>query len=259
MWLGRSWVMRRWIVGAAVVLLSLIWPAVAEAATGPQGQEVTVSRSTGLNPAGTTVTVRGSGFDLNKGIYVAFCVNKGPGQLPSPCLGGVDMKGESGSSVWVSSNPPSYGEGLARPFTQANGKGSFEVQLTVKAKDQFTNCLDKKAAPLGCVIGTRADHTRTADRSADVLIPVTFTGTTTSSPSATPSASSSTTPSTSTSTTPATGSGSGDSGKKTGSLASTGGLAIGFVAVAVVLLGGGAALVLTTRRRKATDIKEAGV
>lgn len=245
--------MRRWIVGAAVVLLSSMGPAVAEAASGPQGQEVTVSRSTGLNPAGTTVTVRGSGFDLNKGIYVAFCVNKGPGQLPSPCLGGVDMKGESGSSVWVSSNPPSYGEGLARPFTQANGKGSFEVQLTVKAKDQFTNCLDKKAAPLGCVIGTRADHTRTADRSADVLIPVTFTGTTTS-----PSASPSTTPSSGVPTTPTTGTSSGsgsgsDSGKKTGSLASTGGLAIGFVAVAVVLLGGGAALVLATRRRQATD------
>jgi hypothetical protein len=225
---------------------------VAEAATGPQGQEVTVSRSTGFDPAGTTVTVRGSGFDLNKGIYVAFCVNKGPGQLPSPCLGGVDMKGESGSSVWISSNPPSYGEGLARPFTQANGKGSFEVQLTVKAKDQFTNCLDKKAAPLGCVIGTRADHTRTADRSADVLIPVTFAGTT-SSPS--PTTSSSTGPSVTPTTAPTTSSTTSttEPGKKTGgSLASTGGLAIGFVAIAVVLLGGGAALVLATRRRQAT-------
>src|SRR5689334_20243775 len=78
-------------------------PAAAQAAAGPAGQTVAASVTSGLNPAGTKVTVRGSGFDLNKGIYVAFCVNKGPGQLPSPCLGGVDMKGESGSSVWISS------------------------------------------------------------------------------------------------------------------------------------------------------------
>ncbi len=225
------------------------WPVAAHAASGPNGQTVTASVTTGLNPAGTNVTVRGTGFDLAKGIYVAFCVNKGPGQLPSPCLGGVDMKGESGSSVWISSNPPSYGEGLARPFTQSGGKGSFEVQLTVKAKDQFTNCLDKKVAPLGCVIGTRADHTRTADRSADVLIPVTFTGSNIQ-PTTTPRATNQ--PSTAPST-PNTGGGKDD--KPTGSLANTGGLAIGFAVAAVVLLGGGAALVLVTRR-KTTSQKE---
>ena len=192
------------LVLAAVALGSAGWPAAAQAASGPNGQTVTASVTTGLNPAGAKVTVRGTGFDLSKGIYVAFCVNKGPGQLPSPCLGGVDMKGESGSSVWISSNPPSYGEGLARPFTQSGGKGSFEVQLTVKAKDAFTNCLDRKVAPLGCAIGTRADHTRTADRSADVLIPVTFAGSG-GQPSATPSTG--TRPSAAPSSAPTTGGG----------------------------------------------------
>ncbi|WP_202875628.1 hypothetical protein [Kribbella speibonae] len=248
---------RRWIVGTAGVVGALVlagWPLGAQAATGPQGQEVTASQSSGLNPAGTAVTVRGSGFDLNKGIYVVFCVNKGAGQMPTPCLGGVDMKGDSGSSAWISSNPPSYGEGLAKPFTEVNGKGSFEVRLQVKSKDQFTNCLDKKVAPLGCVIGTRADHTRTADRSADVLIPVTFAGSS-STPSATPSSSA---PTSSRPSSPVASSSSsapsteGAPEKKSGSLASTGGVAFGILGAAVGLLGGGAALVIAGRRRQAT-------
>ncbi|WP_328996532.1 hypothetical protein OG394_17960 [Kribbella sp. NBC_01245] len=225
------------------VLLALVSPVSAFAAPGPQGQEVTVSKSSGLDPAGETVTITGRGFDLSKGIYVVFCVNKGAGQMPSPCLGGVDQSGASGSSAWISSNPPSYGEGLAKPFTQEGGKGSFSVQLKIKSKDQFTDCLNKKVAPNGCVIGTRADHTRTADRSADVLIPVTFAGS--SSPSTTPSAGPTTTA-------PTTGPG---VGKKDGSLASTGGTALGAVIVALVLLAGGAGLVVASRRRK-TDTKE---
>jgi len=234
----------RRFAGLVVGLVLALVPAVAEAATGPSGQEVTVSRSQGLNPAGTSVTVRGRGFDLNKGIYVVFCVNKGAGQMPSPCLGGVDMQGASGSSAWISSNPPSYGEGLAKPFTKVDGKGSFEVQLTIKAKDQFTNCLDKKAAPLGCVVGTRADHTRTADRTADVLIPVTFAGTTTSTPTSTPTTSAPTTQPTPGATT------SNNTNKPTGKLASTGGIPTIFLLAALLLLAIGATLLITTHHRK---------
>lgn len=226
------------------VLLALMSPVAAFGAPGPQGQEVTVSKSTGLNPAGETVTITGRGFDLSKGIYVVFCVNKGAGQMPSPCLGGVDQSGASGSSAWISSNPPSYGEGLAKPFTQEGGKGAFSVQLKIKSKDQFTDCLNKKVAPNGCVIGTRADHTRTADRSADVLIPVTFAGT--AAPTPTPTAGS-------TAITPTPGPTTGTG--KPGSLASTGGAALGAVIVALVLLAGGAGLVVASRRRK-TDTKE---
>ncbi|NED95737.1 LPXTG cell wall anchor domain-containing protein [Phytoactinopolyspora alkaliphila] len=167
--------------GSAVVALSLAIggpvalaaPAAAVSGSGPEGQSVTVSKRQGLAD-GETITVQGSGFDLGKGIYVVLCVDNGPGQAPSPCLGGVDMEGSGGSSAWISSNPPSYGEGLAQPFEEVGGKGSFNVQLTVAASDEFTDCLDASAAPRGCVVGTRADHTRTADRSADVRIPVTF-------------------------------------------------------------------------------------
>ncbi|MEV8373562.1 hypothetical protein AB0P21_12535 [Kribbella sp. NPDC056861] len=235
--------MRRLAGLVAVLLLAVVPVGAAHAASGPSGQEVTVSRSQGLNPAGTPVTVRGRGFDLNKGIYVVFCVNKGAGQLPSPCLGGVDMQGDSGSSAWISSNPPSYGEGIAKPFTKVDGKGSFEVQLTIKAKDQFTNCLDQKVAPLGCVVGTRADHTRTADRSADVLIPVTFAGAgaTTAPPTASPS----------TTQPPAISSNnSGVEKKPAGKLASTGGLPTVFLLAALALLVVGVVLIFATRRRK---------
>lgn len=149
-------------------------PAVAASGTGPDGQQVTVTPSSGLDPSGQQVTVTGSGFDTAKGIYVALCVDNGAGQQPGPCIGGVDMEGAGGASAWISSNPPSYGEGLAQPFTESGGRGSFSVTLGVPASDPFTDCLDPAVAPNGCVVGTRADHTRGGDRTADVRIPVTF-------------------------------------------------------------------------------------
>ncbi|RIQ23706.1 hypothetical protein, partial [Jiangella rhizosphaerae] len=156
--------------------LGLAETAAAASATGPEGQTITVSKVDGLDPAGETITVHGEGYDLTKGIYVVVCVNNGAGQQPTPCLGGADMEGGGGTSAWISSNPPSYGEGLATPFEEVGGKGSFDVQLSVVASDEFTDCLDPAQAPNGCVVGTRADHTRTADRSADVLLPITFAG-----------------------------------------------------------------------------------
>lgn len=148
--------------------------SMAATAGGPTGQTLGVDRSEGLNAAGDSVVVSGAGYDLSKGIYVGVCVNNGPGAVATPCLGGVDMSGGSGSSVWISSNPPSYGQGLAQPFTQSGGAGSFSVALGVVASDNMTNCQDPGQAPNGCVVVTRADHTRSADRSADVMIPISF-------------------------------------------------------------------------------------
>ena len=138
---------------------------------GPEGQKVTVTRATGLDPAGAEVTVTGEGFDESIGIYVAVCVDNGPEKRPTPCLGGVDMSGATGSSGWFSSNPPSYGKDLAQPFGPG---GSFELTTTVVAQDNLTDCLDEVAAPDGCVLATFADHTRIDNRSADVRIPLTF-------------------------------------------------------------------------------------
>ncbi|MGW1782888.1 hypothetical protein ACWCQQ_27665 [Streptomyces sp. NPDC002143] len=206
--------------------------AAGGSATGPEGQKLTVSKSSGLAAAGETVTVTGSGYNTEKGIYVAFCVDNGAGKTPTPCVGGVDMSGESGASVWISSNPPSYGEGLAKPYGGSAHKGTFSVTLKVRAKDANTDCT---AAGVTCAVITRNDHTRGGDQTQTVRIPVTFgaassstagsTGASTSTPSASASAKSST-------------------GKAAdGSMASTGSelaLPVGLTAAALVAAGAGA-------------------
>ncbi|OZV83062.1 hypothetical protein CA850_06025 [Micromonospora echinospora] len=157
------------LVGTAVVAVGVLATAPAHADTvgsGPNGQRLTVSRTADLPRGGATVTVSGSGYDSTKGIYVAFCVDNGSGAAPSPCGGGADMGGTSGLSHWISSNPPAYGEGLAVPYGSG---GTFRVQLRVSPKVGDVDCTVRR-----CVVSTRNDHTRGADRSQDVRIPVTF-------------------------------------------------------------------------------------
>ncbi|MDX3571534.1 hypothetical protein [Streptomyces sp. ID05-47C] len=232
-------------VASVSALLLPAAPAAAAggSATGPEGQKLAVSSASGLAAAGETVTVTGSGYNTEKGIYVAFCVDNGAGKTPTPCVGGVDMSGESGASVWVSSNPPSYGKGLAKPYGGSGHKGAFSVSLKVRAKDANTDCT---AAGVTCAVITRNDHTRGGDQSQTVRIPVTFgtaggAGTGTGGASATPSAS---TPAATgaTGTTGATeASGSGSDGSD-GSMASTGSdlaLPLGLTAAALVAAGTG--------------------
>ncbi|MPY59193.1 immunoglobulin I-set domain protein [Streptomyces spongiae] len=143
-------------------------PSGTKTVTGPEGQKLTVTPVNNLATEGQTLKVTGSGYDEDKGIYVALCVDKGDGELPTPCIGGVDMTGTSHSSAWISSNPPDYGEQLAIPYGDG---GTFEAELTMDAKDDFTDCF--KAT---CVLATRADHTLSGDRSQDVKVPVSFVG-----------------------------------------------------------------------------------
>ncbi|MPY59196.1 hypothetical protein FNH08_19110 [Streptomyces spongiae] len=191
---------------------------------------MTVSKASGLAEAGETVTVTGSGYNTEKGIYVAFCVDNGAGKTPTPCVGGVDMSGESGASVWVSSNPPSYGEGLAKPYEGSGHKGSFSVKVKVRAKDANTDCTKSGVT---CAVITRNDHTRGGDQSQTVRIPVTFGGSGgTGEPSATAS----------TGTTSTGGSGSGTGGATSDDpLASTGSgaaLPLGLASAGLVTAGG---------------------
>ncbi|MGV9312217.1 endoglucanase [Streptomyces sp. NPDC003691] len=140
-------------------------------ATGPTGQKLTVSETKNINPAGQKVTVTGTGYDVTKGIYLAVCrVPATPADQPSPCLGGSDFTGGSGSTHWISNNPPAYGQGLVKKFTVgADGKGSFTLEVTVKAKDSSADC-----SQVRCAVVTRADHTHISDREQDVIVPVTF-------------------------------------------------------------------------------------
>lgn len=143
-------------------------PSGSKTVTGPDGQKLTVTPVNHLATENQILKVTGSGYDTKKGIYVALCVDNGAGELPTPCVGGVDMTGGSHSSAWISSDPPDYREDLAVPYGTG---GTFEVELTVDAKDDYTDCF--KAT---CVLATRNDHTLSGDRSQDVKVPVSFVG-----------------------------------------------------------------------------------
>jgi hypothetical protein len=155
------------VVLAAAACLAL--PAASRAETivsDAAGRTLTVSRTDGLDPDGETVRVSGRGYTAQKGIYVAFCVDHGPGTLPEPCGGGIDTTGASGSSAWISSNPPPYGRDLAVPY---GPDGSFSVTIHVAATIGEHDCTGER-----CSIVTRNDHTRTDDRSQDLAVPIAF-------------------------------------------------------------------------------------
>ena len=134
----------------------------------PQPQ-ITVSQTSGLDPKGGLVTVRGSGFDVTKGVYVFVC-NQATWNAARRCIGGINLDGSSPLSQWISSNPPGYAIGLTVPFA---ADGTFVVPLFVRAVDESTNLID--CTKQQCGIVTFADHTRRDDRSQDVFVPISFT------------------------------------------------------------------------------------
>jgi len=123
---------------------------------------LSVSQRDGLDPAGQSVQVSGSGYDESKGIYVAFCVTPSPGQVPTPCSGGAG----GGGSAWISSNPPPYAGGAATPYGPG---GSFSVSVYVSGSIGGYDCTQ-----VSCAVVTRNDHTLPGDRSQDVIVPVSF-------------------------------------------------------------------------------------
>jgi hypothetical protein len=153
---------------AAALLAAVLGVDLASPVGAGASGRLTVSRTTALEPTGTVVNVRGSGYDTNKGVYVALCVVPPTAAVaPGPCGGGIALKGSNGSSRWISSNPPSYAEGLTIPYGTG---GSFDVTLTLSSAISPT--IDCRSTP--CAIATRNDHLRSGDRSQDVLVPVTF-------------------------------------------------------------------------------------
>lgn len=131
---------------------------------GPQGQLLTVSTTKVAD--GKVVTVTGKKYNKNVGIYLAFCVVNAKGEVPSPCGGGVNTSGSSEGSIWISSNPPEYGKSLAIPFTNSGG---FKQKITVSRYIGNIDC-----ALVKCAIVTRADHTDSANRTADVIAVLKF-------------------------------------------------------------------------------------
>ena len=144
--------------------------AASSIVTGSHGETLKASKVTGIK-SGETIVVSGQHYDETIGIYVAMCKVVPQGKLPSPCGGGADKTGVAGASEWISSNPPSYGVGLAKPYLPG---GRFSVKVKVSPiiavpKGKAIDC--RKVA---CAIYTRADHTRGDDRSYDLALPITF-------------------------------------------------------------------------------------
>lgn len=157
------------LIAAALIASSLIAsPAHAKSSKktvkGPTGQSLTVSATSVKN--GQTVTVSGQKYNKKIGIYLAFCVIGAKGAMPGPCGGGVNTTGSAASSIWISSNPPAYGKSLAIPFSKAGG---FEQKVKVFRYIGKVDCFVAK-----CAVVTRADHTQSANRKADVIVPVKF-------------------------------------------------------------------------------------
>ena len=149
--------------------------AAANSATGPIGQTLSVDAASNVDDM-QRLTVTGRGYDLKVGIYVTFCVIPPKGKRPELC-GPFDVTGQNNQAVWVSSNPPIYALPLVKPFDTVTktvkGKklstGSFKVQVPATRMIGSYDCKVVK-----CAILTRADHTRSDYRKADVIIPVTF-------------------------------------------------------------------------------------
>lgn len=179
--------MQKILGGLIALLLALALPATAstastaatdatpKSATGPTGQVLTVDASQQLED-GQLVTVKGRGYDLKVGIYATFCVMPEKGKKPESC-GHFDITGQNNQAVWISSNPPFYAALLVKNFDKVTKKvkgkkvstGSFSVQVPVSKMIGDNDCTVVK-----CAIVTRADHTRSDYRKADVVIPVTF-------------------------------------------------------------------------------------
>ncbi|ARF75909.1 hypothetical protein B7C62_29310 [Kitasatospora albolonga] len=137
-----------------------------KSATGPKGQKLTVSATTGLDPAGEKIRVTGEGYGPTTGIYVALCKDNGANRVPSPCLGGADMSGGSKNSQWIVPPGDPYEGELAVPFGPG---GSFDVEIEIRSKGDGLDCAD-----VPCSVVTRADHRASGDRTQDVRIPVVF-------------------------------------------------------------------------------------
>ncbi|TDC97219.1 hypothetical protein E1285_04330 [Actinomadura sp. 7K507] len=147
------------VAGTALGLL-VIAPQPAFAAS------VRVSPTSGLDPGGQTITVRGSGFDAAKnnkfGVYVVF----GPRNADW-----VTNSNGFLAAKWVHPGGAGGGGGQA----PMSASGGFSVSLSVKAK--YTDGDGKKVDCLRtqCYVITMAAH-GVPDRSQDSFTPVRFKG-----------------------------------------------------------------------------------
>ncbi|WP_037272243.1 hypothetical protein [Kibdelosporangium aridum] len=154
---------------AAFAVLALATPASAAPGSGSNnGRTLSASNATGLNPAGETITVTGTGYDPSKGYYVALCQVPDDyhyGENPTPCLGGNGQGGSGvGPSAWVTNTPIG-----GNPTTPIAADGSFTTQIRITQSGTNLDC-----SVVTCAVVSKRDHLGLGDRSFDVFIPVSW-------------------------------------------------------------------------------------
>ncbi|XRQ14153.1 hypothetical protein ACN3XK_25725 [Actinomadura welshii] len=147
------------VVAAAALGLLVTAPQPAFAAS------VRVSPTTGLDPSGQTITVRGSGFDPARNNKVGVYVVVGPRSPDWATNANVHQ-----AATWV--HPGGSGGGGQAPMSASGG---FSVSLSVKAG--YTDGDGKKVDCLKtqCYVLTMAAH-GSPDRSQDTATPISFEG-----------------------------------------------------------------------------------
>lgn len=158
---------------AVVALVAAAVPALLAATSSPAAAagSVSLSKSTGLDPAGETITVSGAGFDSSgtRGIYLMFCHQTGGRPTGSQC---------SGAQNWITH--PQFG-----PPVVWSGSGAFSATIDVVGSWSGVDCTDGSTV---CGVVTRNDHSDAHLFDQDSFTPVSFasvpeeTTTTTSGP-----------------------------------------------------------------------------
>jgi hypothetical protein len=174
------------LAGALALTAALTSPASAATANrttveGGQTYNLSLTAPNTAAASGANVTVSGTGYNPDQGVYVSLCAipagvdTANPAtwnSKPTPCLGGQDESGTTGASHWINTDWYWLSPNNSSPYTEANGRGSFSVQIHVKAQLSSTVTCGKSGVK--CAIVTRADHYDSADRKYDVYVPVTF-------------------------------------------------------------------------------------
>ncbi|MGW0820292.1 hypothetical protein [Streptomyces sp. NPDC002845] len=162
------------VAASAALTLGLATSASAATSTrtivdGGTTYNLSLTAPDSATASGQVITVSGAGYNTGQGVYVALCAVEGaPGeQRPTPCLGGQDESGTTGSSHWVSN----LGGGTVANSSPFGTGGTFDVDIFVKATlDDGSVC----GEDVECAVVTRADHTDTSDRTYDVHVPISF-------------------------------------------------------------------------------------
>lgn len=158
--------MTRRVTGAIAAIAAIAAAGLGlVAVAGPaHAASLRVSETSGLDPAGQSVTVTGSGFDPDRnsgfGVYVVFGPRRADFHRNANAFA---------SAVWV------HKGGSGGSQAKMSASGAFTVTLTVKARytdgdGRSVDCLSTR-----CYVMAMAAH-GVADRGQDAFVPISFRG-----------------------------------------------------------------------------------